>query len=173
MGPIHYDHWYDFTLHIKFSADPAVGYVEGWLNGNQAVPLTHMRTLDTSGGVYLEQQLYRGPTNFTNVLYHDWLRRTDYYPGTTQARGTPMPTPRASVCPMLRIGSTGVDVSHLQALLDSNQANLVIDGYFGPVTEAAVKAFQASKGLSATGIVDLATWRALGIRCNASNSPGG
>jgi hypothetical protein len=173
MGPIRYDQWYDFTFHIKFSANPAVGYVEGWLNGNQVVPLTHMRTLDTSGGVYLEQQLYRGPTNFTNVLYHDWLRRTDYYPGTTQARGTPMPTPPASACPTLHVGSTGVDVSHLQALLDSNQANLVIDGKFGPVTEAAVKAFQASKGLSATGIVDPATWTALGVHCNASNSPGG
>lgn len=37
-----------------------------------------------------------------------------------------------------------------------------MDGDFGPATESAVKQFQASHGLTATGIADAATWQALG-----------
>lgn len=34
-------------------------------------------------------------------------------------------------------------------------------GYFGPVTETAVMAFQKARGLPETGIVDGATWAAI------------
>ena len=37
------------------------------------------------------------------------------------------------------------------------------DGYFGPGTEVAVRDFQASVGLLATGVIDAATWAALGV----------
>jgi lysozyme len=36
------------------------------------------------------------------------------------------------------------------------------DGSFGPGTKAAVIQFQTAKALPATGIVDAATWKALG-----------
>jgi peptidoglycan hydrolase-like protein with peptidoglycan-binding domain len=36
-----------------------------------------------------------------------------------------------------------------------------IDNDFGPKTKAALKAFQKSKGLPETGLVDLTTWKAL------------
>lgn len=39
----------------------------------------------------------------------------------------------------------------------------IIDGWFGTNTDLAVKAFQKSKGLQVTGIVDEATQKALGI----------
>ena len=45
---------------------------------------------------------------------------------------------------LLKLGSTGDDVAKLQAAL-----NLKADGSFGPVTEAAVKKFQAANGLTA------------------------
>ncbi|MBP6994837.1 MAG: peptidoglycan-binding protein [Phycicoccus sp.] len=60
----------------------------------------------------------------------------------------------------LRRGSTGEGVMVLQQAL----GGLTVDGGFGPLTEAAVKEFQADAGLPQTGIVDEATWRALDAR---------
>jgi peptidoglycan hydrolase-like protein with peptidoglycan-binding domain len=37
-----------------------------------------------------------------------------------------------------------------------------LSGWFGPVTQQAVRTLQQTKGLPVTGIVDAATWRALG-----------
>ena len=58
---------------------------------------------------------------------------------------------------VLRLGSTGTAVKVLQRGL----GGLVVDGSFGPMTQSAVKAFQTSRGLSATGVVDAATWNAV------------
>lgn len=58
----------------------------------------------------------------------------------------------------LKRGSTGEAVVALQRAL----GGITADGEFGPLTEAAVKSFQASKGLPQTGVVDSATWNALG-----------
>lgn len=50
----------------------------------------------------------------------------------------------------------------LQLTLDAaGQGDFLAQGDFGPKTEAAVKSFQFSQGLRATGIVDMATARAL------------
>ena len=61
----------------------------------------------------------------------------------------------------VRNGSRGVDVKTLQALLNSNGANLAVDGKFGPITKAAVKSYQAAKGLAVDGIVGPQTWGSL------------
>jgi hypothetical protein len=57
----------------------------------------------------------------------------------------------------LTVGSTGADVSALQAKLSVSQAT----GYFGAITKAAVQAYQTSKGISATGYVGPLTRAAL------------
>ena len=57
----------------------------------------------------------------------------------------------------LKLGSTGTAVKVLQRGL----GGLVVDGSFGPRTVSAVKAFQSSKGLTATGVVSVATWNAV------------
>lgn len=65
---------------------------------------------------------------------------------------------------MLKRGSSGPAVVELQKKLKEKKFNPgLIDGNFGLGTEAAVIAFQKSKGLLADGIVGLQTRRALGI----------
>lgn len=56
-----------------------------------------------------------------------------------------------------------VDVTSIQYLLRyRGYANFAPNqGYFGPQTRQAVVAFQRSRGLGATGVVDGPTWRAL------------
>jgi putative chitinase len=64
--------------------------------------------------------------------------------------------------PVLKEGSTGSDVSSLQARLKELGFNPgTVDGVFGPGTEAALKAFQASEGLVADGIAGPKTIAAL------------
>ena len=58
---------------------------------------------------------------------------------------------------MLKRGSTGKAVSALQKAI----GKLTVDGSYGPATEARVKAYQKSKGLTATGVTDSKVWAAL------------
>ena len=52
-------------------------------------------------------------------------------------------------------------VERLQTALNSNGANLTVDGKMGPKTSAALMAFQKAHGLKATGHADRATIAAL------------
>jgi hypothetical protein len=65
----------------------------------------------------------------------------------------------------LHAGSQGPDVKTLQARLNAAmplaKPPLAVDGIFGPLTLARVKAFQQSKGLAVDGIVGPLTWGAL------------
>jgi hypothetical protein len=58
--------------------------------------------------------------------------------------------------PELAKGDSGQDVAKVQASL-----LIPADGDFGPVTEAAVEAFQKAHGLQADGVVGTTTWRAI------------
>ncbi len=68
--------------------------------------------------------------------------------------------------PLLRRGTTGWQVKRLQRLLRRqgilpSEAN--VDGDFGPITEAAVQAFQSLSDLEPDGVVGPLTWRALAV----------
>jgi len=63
--------------------------------------------------------------------------------------------------PVVKSGSNGHPIKTLQYLLRARGHGVVVDGSFGPQTDSAVKAFQASHGLTADGIVSPATWTAL------------
>ena len=66
--------------------------------------------------------------------------------------------------PTLRRGAEGDLVEELQAILNAKYGfSLDVDGSFGANTEAAVKAFQKSKGLTVDGIVGSKTRAALGL----------
>ena len=73
--------------------------------------------------------------------------------------------PRAVVTlspwPLVRKGDRQHPVQTLQYLLRARRRMVTVDGIFGPKTDAAVRAFQAQKGLAVDGIVGPLTWRAL------------
>jgi peptidoglycan hydrolase-like protein with peptidoglycan-binding domain len=66
--------------------------------------------------------------------------------------------------PLVKNGSNGHPVKTLQYLLRARGHNVVVDGTFDPGTETAAKAFQASHGLAADGIVGPVTWSALVVQ---------
>lgn len=66
--------------------------------------------------------------------------------------------------PTLRTGSSGIHVVALQVRLNQHLSPgtvLTCDGKFGPLTSAAVIAFQRQKRLGADGVVGPLTWGAL------------
>jgi lysozyme len=65
---------------------------------------------------------------------------------------------------VLKRGSSGEDVRRLQRLLAAAGLDVVVDGDFGPMTEAAVRSFQAANVLEPDGIVGAETWKALCAR---------
>jgi hypothetical protein len=74
------------------------------------------------------------------------------------------PAPLKSSPPVLRLGSVGWHVKRLQRLLragDLYPEPAKIDGDFGEITEAGVKAFQEFADLEPDGIVGPLTWQAL------------
>ena len=66
--------------------------------------------------------------------------------------------------PVVKSGSNTHPVKTLQYLLRSRGHSVTVDGTFGPQTEAAVKAFQGSHGLTADGIVGPVTWPVLVVQ---------
>jgi peptidoglycan hydrolase-like protein with peptidoglycan-binding domain len=63
--------------------------------------------------------------------------------------------------PLVQQGSQDHPVKTLQYLLGARGHPVTVDGIFGPVTDAAVRAFQQGKHLAVDGIVGPQTWTAL------------
>jgi peptidoglycan hydrolase-like protein with peptidoglycan-binding domain len=80
--------------------------------------------------------------------------------------------------PILQKGAQPVSgptvVKKLQLMLNQRKSfpTLVVDGAFGPKTEASVKQFQQNEGLPANGIVDQQTWTTLLSRWLLFSEPG-
>jgi len=82
-----------------------------------------------------------------------------------------MPATQIAPWPLLKRGPNSIfPVRPLQQLLRARNHPVVVDGIFGPNTEAAVKAFQQSKGLSADGIVGPQTWPKLIVQVKKGNT---
>lgn len=88
------------------------------------------------------------------------------------ATAVPVSAFGAAAFPTQSRGNRGIDVVALQYLLQQAGRSLTADGDFGSGTEAAVKAFQSSKGLTSDGIVGPNTWGALAVTVRqGSNGP--
>jgi D-alanyl-D-alanine carboxypeptidase (penicillin-binding protein 5/6) len=73
--------------------------------------------------------------------------------------------PVVTVAQTMEVGASGDMVEALQRTLNARMkpaGNIGVDGDYGPETETAVKKFQSQSGLNETGVVDAATWKALG-----------
>lgn len=78
----------------------------------------------------------------------------------------PTPPPQEYHCPVLRLNDRGPTVRFLQRKLqEAGVYRGPIDGVFGIQTQRAVRVFQRQKGLAITGVVNHATWQALGVSC--------
>ncbi|TVP66046.1 MAG: peptidoglycan-binding protein [Leptolyngbya sp. LCM1.Bin17] len=82
-------------------------------------------------------------------------------PASTPPASTP-PATSPTARPVLRPGMEGAAVRQLQQALTSNGVySGPITGFFGPLTEEAVRRLQANNNLEVDGIVGPATWGAL------------
>jgi hypothetical protein len=133
-------------------------------------------------GVYGEGAVLAGAA-FTRVASRFWLSESTAWPGTfsdpdivqsTAPSGVPdadldlmlksiLPPSPTPVLMLTRPYDSGPPVYRVQAILDKHGAGLVIDGVYGPATQAAVEQFQRFMGLAVDGVVGPQTWAALGM----------
>jgi hypothetical protein len=73
-APLERGRWNEYLLHVKFSENPNVGFVELWFNGAPVVPKTTHATLDPGSSVYLKMGLYRDRAiTWDQSVYHDGM----------------------------------------------------------------------------------------------------
>ena len=89
----------------------------------------------------------------------NYISTNDFYAYFGFKKTNPYPKPTTA----LKRGSKGNEVKWLQTELNARGTKLAVDGSFGPATDAAVRAFQKSKGLVQDGHVGPLTRKALGI----------
>jgi Polysaccharide lyase len=69
--------WYRIKLHVKWSSNASVGYVEMWVNGQLVTPKTFTRNMYPGNTNYFKQGYYRQDSiGGTGVVFHDGFRAT-------------------------------------------------------------------------------------------------
>ena len=147
------------TVHQVQLKLEALGYFSGDANGIFDSNLREaVRRFQVASGL--------PPTGY--VSYATWNTLTDLYAATpSPVAGPTESTPESGTYVFtlpLSIGSRGNEVTELQCFLQELgffAKNVECTGYFGPITESAVTAFQASRGIEAIGIVGPKTRAAL------------
>jgi hypothetical protein len=78
MGRIEFGRWHEFLVHVKWSTDPDVGFLEVWLDGDRILEKTKLQNVfaDASGapiGHYVKQGLYKSNDLPTAHVFHDGM----------------------------------------------------------------------------------------------------
>jgi hypothetical protein len=81
LGVVPRDRWLEFRLHVRWSADPLVGFVQLWQNRRVAVPFTRLATAITDTDVYLRQGIYRFHCRCRTTVFGDGMTVRAVEPG--------------------------------------------------------------------------------------------
>jgi hypothetical protein len=71
LGPLPRDRWLRFRLHIRWHADPTIGFIELWMNGGRKIERTNVATAPPDVDHYLRQGIYRFQCTCRTVAYGD------------------------------------------------------------------------------------------------------
>ena len=149
-----------FALTQNGSTGPDVSLIQTWLNGVRSRwPSIIALTVDGKFGTNTEAAVKQfqslvGLTADGKVGVNTWNALYDRY-AAIHGEGEQYPGT------FIRNGTRGATVHSAQLRLNTKGAVLNPDGIFGARTLAATKAFQASSGLSADGIIGPNTWARL------------
>jgi hypothetical protein len=99
--PLERGAWHDFILHVKWSSDPGVGFVELWYDGKQVLGKTTGETMYPGQDNIMKQGLYRNDTIAqVGVLYHDGMTAATSLEDVLPKPATnPAPTPAPTAPP--------------------------------------------------------------------------
>lgn len=145
----------------------AVANEQGWLNAKRDEHLV----VDGLAGPLFAAAVSRYETflrgyGYTGAIDGIWGPGVQAAHAKYYAAATAAPSPAPSGRPTIKLGASGQIVKDLQYRLDRDYpaySHLVVDGQFGPATDAVVRNFQSRAGLTVDGIVGPATWSKLGL----------
>ena len=121
-------------------------------------PLTQSAVKAYQAKYGIDQLGIVGPATRANLNASAAAPATTPTPATPAPASTPATSSSYSFSASLKLGSTGTDVTELQNRLTAEGVYAgPVTGYFGPLTQSAVKAYQAKYGIDQLGIVGPAT----------------
>lgn len=187
LCPYNAGEWYDYNKRYGFygyGSTPRVGAIAVWddWNGDDG-HVAVVEEVHSDGTVLVSESTWGGVTfrlrnmnadSSDGYMYYYRFLGYIYITGGSGNSSSSSGTPSGSTGrPTVQFGSTGSAVTALQQYLyDLGYLNLAPDGYFGSMTDSAVRVYQQMNGLAIDGVVGSQTWRVLdsGASIKASSS---
>lgn len=126
---------------------PEVPGVLVWKSGHIGVYIGNGELIEAKGFDYGIVKSKLKDRNFTNWCYCPWVTydASTSNDGATPPSPIPVPNQPANAQATVKKGSKGNAVRDAQERLVIHGADLKVDGIFGPITDAATRAFQRDK----------------------------